>query len=365
MSESLDVETLQRWLREGKPVTVLDIRPSDQYQEWSIPGSLHVDAYHQLKAGDAEILKGFELPADRPVVTVCVAGNTSRIAARQLERRGLRALSLEGGMRAWSFAWNEARLALANGVDVVQVRRAGKGCLSYLVASGGQALVIDPSLEERVYHELASQHGAEIVGVLDTHLHADHLSRAHALAQSLGVPRYLPAQERVDCPFTPLREGDIVSFGASRLEVLFTPGHTWESSAYLVEGALFSGDTLFVDSVGRPDLEADRAEARARAVALYDSLQRLLTLPGDTLVLPGHADAPPDFSGTPWAASISEVRAGVEILELERADFVEYLTDHAPAAPANHSLIVKLNEACELPGTVGDLEAGANRCAIH
>ena len=365
MSESVDVETLQNWLAEGRPVTVLDIRPRDQHEEWRIPGSLHVEAYHQLKAGDEEILRRLELPEGKPVVTVCVAGNTSQIAARQLEARGIEALSLEGGMRAWSLAWNRAELELPNGVKVVQVRRAGKGCLSYLIASAGEALVVDPSLDDRVYLDLAAGLGVQIVGVLDTHVHADHLSRARSLSEGLGVPRYLPAQERVDCPFTPLAEGDVVPFGESRLEVLTAPGHTWESSVYAVDGALFTGDTLFTDSVGRPDLEAEPAEARGRAATLYDSLKRLLAFPGETLVLPGHTDEPPSFDGQPITASIARVKGRVGLLELPREEFVDYLTGHAPAAPANHSLIVKFNEECELPGTVTELEAGANRCAVH
>ncbi|MEX2536343.1 MAG: rhodanese-like domain-containing protein [Trueperaceae bacterium] len=365
MSKLVEVETLQLWLAEGKPVTVLDVRPREQYDEWRIPGSVHVDAYGKLKAGDEEVLRALDLPTNRPVVTVCVSGNTSQVAADQLERRGLDVSSLTGGMKAWSFAWNKAVVSLPNGVEVVQVRRAGKGCLSYLVSSQQEALVIDPSLDQQVYLDLARDLGVEIVGILDTHLHADHLSRANHLATTLGVPRYLPAQDRVNCPHTPLGNGDVITFGKSKLEVLLTPGHTWESSTFAIDGALFTGDTLFTDSVGRPDLEAAPEEARKRALVLYDSLQRLTSLPGETLVLPAHADEPPDFSGTPWAARISDVRAKIELLQLERDAFADYLTDHAQPAPANHTLIVQLNEACELPQAVGDLEAGANRCAIH
>ena len=365
MSKSIEVATLQQWLSEGKPVTVLDIRPREQNEEWRIPGSRHVDAYHALKAGDEEILKSLELPGDAPIVTVCVAGNTSMIAARQLEERGFDAFSLSGGMKAWSLAWNTARLSLPNGVEVVQVRRAGKGCLSYLVHSAGEGLVIDPSVEEQVYRDLAEERGVRIVGVLDTHVHADHLSRARSLAEALEVPRYLPAQERVDCPFTPLGHGDEVAFGDSSLEVIRTPGHTWESSVFSVDGALFTGDTLFTDSVGRPDLEAAPAEARERALALHDSLTALNSFPGETLVLPGHTDDPPAFDGIAVCARIAAVREGVELLKLGRDAFADYLTSKAPTNPPNHSLIVKFNEACELPGAVIELEAGANRCAVH
>lgn len=365
MNGTIDVKTLQQWLSEGKPVTVVDVRTDDQREEWHIPGSIHIDAYAKLRAGDENALVGLELPRDRPVVTVCAAGNTSRIAAEQLEKRGFEVASLEGGMKAWSLAWNTAELSLPNGVRIIQVRRTGKGCLSYMLISENEALVIDPALPVNVYQQLAVQQGVQIVGVLETHVHADHLSRAHDLAKALGVPRYLPAQERVTCRFTPLTNGDELPFGLAKLKVIHTPGHTWESSTYAVDGALFTGDTLFTDGVGRPDLEANPKEAAKRASALYDSLQKLLHLPEDTLVLPGHSSKPLDFSGTPWAVTLGKVKAATRLLQLERDAFIQHLTANLPEPPANHQRIVALNEGCKLPADTTELEAGANRCAIH
>jgi rhodanese-related sulfurtransferase len=105
---TVTVETLRDWLEQGRALTLLDVRPATECAEWSVPGSLNVDAYDRLKAGDPTALAALDLPADRPVVTICAAGRTSLIAAEQLRARGLEALSLEGGMRAWSLAWNTA-----------------------------------------------------------------------------------------------------------------------------------------------------------------------------------------------------------------------------------------------------------------
>lgn len=364
MSKSVDVETLRRWLAEGKPVTVVDVRPEDQREEWRIPGSVHIDAYAKLKANDADALAGLELPENQPVVTVCAAGNTSRLAADQLEQQGVEVASLDGGMRVWSFAHNTAELTLPGGVTVVQVRRTGKGCLSYLVIAEGKALVIDPALDPDIYRAFEAERSLRIVGVVETHVHADHLSRAHQLAAALDVPRYLPAQGRVRRPFTPLHNGDAIPFGSTELRVIHTPGHTWESSSFAVAGAVFTGDTLFTDGVGRPDLEAEPEEAVQRAGALHASLQKLVELPEDTLVLPGHASEPLDFSGTPWVAPLSEVKTA-DLLQLGRDDFIRRLTTDLPDAPANHRQIVALNEACELPENTADLEAGVNRCGVR
>ena len=119
---TIDVETLRRWLEEGRPVTILDVRPTAERAEWAIPGSLHVDAYDALKAHDPAALADVDVPSDGPVVTVCAAGKTSLIAAEQLAARGVEAMSLEGGMKAWSLAWNAAEAPIpASFVRVIQV----------------------------------------------------------------------------------------------------------------------------------------------------------------------------------------------------------------------------------------------------
>ena len=156
-------------------------------------------------------------------------------------------------------------------------------------------------------------------------------------------------------------------FGASKLQALRTPGHTFESTSYLLDGwALFTGDTLFLDAVGRPDLKsADPREVRERASLLWRSLRRLFELPGETLVLPCHVSDPIAFDGAPRVATLAEVRARVPIAAAPEDEFVAWVTARIPPTPPNHLEIVRLNEAGELPDLdPTDLEAGANRCAI-
>jgi glyoxylase-like metal-dependent hydrolase (beta-lactamase superfamily II)/rhodanese-related sulfurtransferase len=364
---AIDRETLRGWLDAGRLVTLLDVRPAAERAEWFIPGSLHVDAYDRLKAGDPDALAAVDLPADASVVTICAAGGASLIAAEQLRARGLEALSLAGGMRGWSLAWNTAEVALAgSATTVLQVRRTGKGCLSYLVGAGGVAAVIDPSLDPAVYLDLARQRGWRISPVLETHLHADHLSRACQLAEQSGAALALPAGHRLAVPFAPLHDGDGIALGAARLTVRDTPGHTTESVCYLLDNvALFSGDTLFLAAVGRPDLHADPEGARRKAHALYTSLQNLLALPPETLVLPGHTSAPVAFDGTPIVATLAEVQRATPLLATDERTFVTTLLGRIPPTPPNHALIIALNEqGASLPADPTELEAGANRCAI-
>lgn len=363
----IDRETLRSWLDEGRPVTVLDIRPAAEWSEWAIPGSLHVDAYDRLKADDPQALASVRLPDNLPVVTICAGGRVSLVAAEQLRARGIEARSLVGGMRAWSLAWNTAQVALPNSAaQVIQLRRTGKGCISYLVGADGLALVIDPSLDPEVYLALAEQSGWRIATVLETHLHADHLSRACALAEQSGATLALPAGHRVAVPFRPLHDGATITLGAAQLTVLHTPGHTPESVTYrLDDAALFTGDTLFLAAVGRPDLHADAAGARAKAHALHRSLQRLLALPPGTLVLPAHTSQPIAFDHQPIAATLAEVQRATPLLAADADDFVNAILARIPPTPPNHAQIIALNErGATLPDDPTELEAGANRCAI-
>jgi glyoxylase-like metal-dependent hydrolase (beta-lactamase superfamily II) len=270
-------------------------------------------------------------------------------------------------MKAWSLAWNSAELFLSNSeVKVIQVRRAGKGCLSYLIGSRGQAAVIDPALNLEVYLDLAEEQGWAISHIIETHIHADHLSRARNLAERAGAILHLPAQNRVTFPFQPVQDNDEFAIGAARLVALHTPGHTGESTSYLLDNqALFTGDTLFLTSVGRPDLEATAAESQMRARLLYHSLQRLLALAPETLILPGHTSDPILFNGTPITTSLAEVSNQTELLHLPEDAFVETILTRIPAAPPNHQRIVELNEAGLFPNSdPAELEAGANRCAV-
>jgi glyoxylase-like metal-dependent hydrolase (beta-lactamase superfamily II)/rhodanese-related sulfurtransferase len=364
---TIDAETLRSWLEEGKPVVVLDVRSAADRATWSIPGSLHIDAYADLRAHKAHALDSASLPTNVPVVTVCNVGHVSQIASKQLKARGIEASSLEGGMRAWSLSWNTADISLSNSnAEVIQVRRVGKGCLSYLIGSQGEAAVIDAALQPEVYLDLAKKRGWSITAVLDTHIHADHLSRSRLLAEQSGARVYFPDQKRVVYPFMPLRNGSIIKVGEASLMAIPTRGHTVESMSYLLDRqALFTGDTLFLDGVGRPDLHATKDETRLHAQLLHHSLHHhLLMLPARTLVLPGHTNTPTPFDKIPLTATLGDLRNKVELLRLSESEFVDALVARIPPVPPNHARVIELNEAGELIENPIELEAGANNCGI-
>lgn len=362
---SVDAEKLRTWLEDKKDVVVLDVRPKEQREEWQIPGSIYIDAYQRLNANDLSVLDEVTIPENVPVVTVCAAGRTSTIAANELRKKGIEAYSLEGGMKAWSTAWNTATLTFGN-FSVVQYRRTGKGCLSYMIISDGEAIVIDASLSVEAYEQAIAAQGLTLKFTVDTHIHADHLSRSKQLAEKFNVPFYLPVQNKVTFNFTALTEDAILKVGNVSVMAIKTPGHTLEGMSYLVaDKVLFTGDTLFVDSIGRPDLKASTEEAKQKASLLFHSLQKLTALDGGIIVLPGHTSKPVEFNNVPVQASLASIKQNVSMLHLSEEEFVQTILQRIPPTPANYLAIVEKN----ITGSYDDvnpeeLEAGANRCAI-
>lgn len=366
-NNSITVQTLQNRLQDNKPVFILDVRPQDQREEWYIPGSTHINAYQDLKDGNTAVLDQVDIPEDQTVVTVCEAGKTSRIAADALREKGLDTRSLQGGMKAWNYAWNIAEYTLSvTGTKIIQVRRAAKGCLSYIIGSGDEAVVIDASLDPEVYMEIAAQHSWKIRYVADTHIHADYISRTRELAERTGAEHIFIENAGVDYSFKPVADQQKVAFGKAEIQVLHTPGHTPESTSFLVDGqALLSGDTLFTDGVGRPDLKADQQEAERKAGKLYESLQRLMGFPENTLVLPAHVAGVVPFDGKMIEATIGKLKQNLALLQLSKEDFISTSVSRIMPKPSNFTTIAALNKQGNYEGyEPADLEAGANRCAI-
>ena len=186
------------------------------------------------------------------------------------------------------------------------------------------------------------------------------------LAQQQGVDLYLPSQNRTQFAFRPIANGAKISFGSAALVALRTPGHTAESTTYLLEeAAAFTGDTLFLAGVGRPDLETGAPEAAAaRARDLHASICCLLQLPADALILPGHVSEPIPFDGQLLGSQVAEIVETAPLTRLGGEAFVEAVLARIPPPPPHHFRILELNERGEMPDDTSELEAGANRCAI-
>ena len=370
MSE-ITAQELENRLSAGETVAVVDIRESPEYRDWHIHGSTNVPVYEALRRGSFDDLAAAaqRLPSDRPIVAVCRGGVVSRRAVAWLREAGFDATSLVGGIRAWGGVWTEARATRPAGeCRLIQVRRNGKGCLSYVVASGGRGIVVDPSVDASAYVALAEREGLVLERVLETHVHADHVSRAIALCRAAGARLVLPPNDRVAFAYEPLGDGERLEVGSAIVEAIATPGHTAESTCYLVDGqALLTGDTLFLDSVGRPDLEHGDTGAEAGARSLYRSLhERLLTRGGDEWVYPAHTSLAIGFDGLALERPLGDIVRDLPLLAVDEEHFVATVLAGLPRKPPNHTRIISINEGRSDGEGIDplDLEAGPNRCAV-
>lgn len=351
-------------------LVVVDIRHEADYADWHIPGSRNVDVYDDAR-DDPDAAKDAlrDLPADADIVTVCGVGVVSQAATDLLREEGYDARNLEDGMVGWSQVHEAAPVSVDLPGTLLQVARPGKGCLSYVLVSEGEAAVFDPSQYVDEYAELVEEHDADLVGVYETHGQGDHLSGGPELADRFDVPYHLHPADALELDAEPVADGDSVRIGAVEIEVVHTPGHSPGAVTYDVGGeALLTGDTLFHESVGRVELGAvaglDDADANANAQALYASLQRLLDRAGDPLVLPAHDPGSPR---PPVVATLSEVRERNADLGLDRATFVERLADAAGEPPPNARRIKRANVGLETvePAERTSIELGPNRCAAE
>lgn len=359
---------------ENKELFILDVRNEDAFKDWKIDGHkfeyLNIP-YFELLDGVEEILP--QIPTDKDVLVVCAKEGSSIMVAEMLADAGRDVAYLEGGMKSWSMYLEPIKVGdLANGGELYQFVRLGKGCLSYMAISEGEAAIIDAVRFTEVFTKFAEEKGVEIKHVFDTHLHADHISGGRHIAAATGATYYLPPKDAEDVVFdyAPLEDGLKVQLGASEIEVgaLYSPGHTIGSTSFVIDGKyLLTGDILFIDSIGRPDL-AGLAEDWVGDLreTLYS---RYRTLAEDLIVLPAHFMIIDELNedGT-VAKRLGDLFAENHGLNVEdEAEFRSMVTDNLPPQPNAYQEIRHVNMGKITPDNdeQTEMEIGPNRCAVR
>jgi glyoxylase-like metal-dependent hydrolase (beta-lactamase superfamily II) len=224
---------------------------------------------------------------------------------------------------------------------------------SYLVGCGGKAsgAVIDPVGEPQFYLDAAAKSGMRILYVIDTHIHADHVSAGRALARVAGAPYVLFHKAAAEAPFHGVRDGDRLDLGNVSLEVMHTPGHTPEHISLLLRDRtradepwmVFTGHTLMVGDLGRTELAGDAEEG---ALTLFRTAQWLKALPDYVEVLPGAYSGSAcgkSLSGKPWSTIGFEKRFNKAFAIADETEFVRAMTADMPPAPPRAAELRALN----------------------
>lgn len=384
-SLEIDAQKLKEKMDKGEDVFILDVRTPEEYEAWRLSYDKHAKTplipVDRLFGAQQAIAT--QIPKDKEIITLCAHGNRSMMAAQLLSQMGYNAKSVRGGMAAWNQVYDVATVAdlPESHLRIWQLRRISKGCLSYVIAAGASATVIDSTCDfDNSALKLAEEQGLKITNLVDTHMHADHVSGLVSLARKTGAQAHLGAEEGYKVPdsikINLIADGKKIQVGDGvSLTAIHTPGHTEGSTVYALEVAsktgnkifLFTGDTLFVNAVGRPDL---RDKAPEYAERLYNTYhEKLLKLPEDALILPAHFDTNSIIvkHGDLIADTIGSVKKNVKFLSMPKDEFVRAMSSSVPPRPANYKMIIQINQ--ELVGceeiNMGDLEAGPNSCAIR
>lgn len=374
MAENLTITPIELFheLAQGRVSEILDVRAIDEFEVSKVEGprpvpTRNVPVYRVMD----ELEDQAAVTADGAVV-VCGQGNGSALVTEEFLEFGLRTRSLEGGTDAWNRLLVPIEVTgLPGDVRVWQFQRPAKACLSYVVGvPGGNCIIVDPTRQPQPYLDLAKEHAMRVTHVVDTHVHADHISGGPALAADLGVEYHLPPEDVggvVPFPNRALADGDVLDLGSAtvRAMTMHLPGHTPGTTALLVSGkVLLVGDTVFVRGLGRPDLTG-RADELARD--LFRSVhERLRPLDPQTIVAPAHWSSGDEINADGLVVTTLEQVFTATLLNEQAIErFVEEIAGSLPAAPQAYDTIRLVNAGqLTLPDDDVDvLDVGRNQCA--
>lgn len=388
----ISVHEMRERLHRGDDMFMLDVRNPEEFERFKLEGRkpltfLNVPYGEFLTEGDVDDLPGAaalyaekhladKLPKGKPIGVICGKGNASAFVAEGLRKLGYDAVSLAGGTAAWGDFYVFVPVLQEQQLAVWQVVRPARGCLGYMLVSDDQAVVVDPLRHIDQYVDFAQAHGLRFTAIIDTHGHADHISGGKPLADKLGVPYYLHPYDGIHpldvlpaaFDFQYLRDGQLISFGTARVEVLHIPGHTLGNTALLVnQRCLLTGDSIFVDSIARPDLGG---RGDVWAPIHWESLHRLLHLPDDLLVLPGHYARPAEANDDGYygqtLGDLKRTNDGLKRVMAGKESFVQWIQENLPTFPPEYVEIKRVNAGLSSPDEekAAELELGRNICAL-
>jgi len=359
----------------NEETTILDVRNTDEFDDWKIEGGkidVINEPYFNLLDGIEDVED--KLGKDQEIIVVCAKGGSSQMVAEMFDEAGFTDVySLEGGMKAWSEHLEPTKIAdLTGGGSLYQFVRLGKGCLSYFIESDGEAALVDANRMIDIYEKFAEEKGVHIKHLIDTHLHADHISGGRSLAEKVGGTYNLPPKDAAEVTFDyrPLEEGNNIVVGNTtvKVEPLYSPGHTIGSTSLIIDDQyLLTGDILFVESIGRPDL-AGKAEDWVGDLrnTLY---KRYKELSDDLILLPAHYSFSSELGEVGQVSArlgdLYEKNSGLQVEDEEK--FRSMVTDNLPPQPNAYEEIRKTNMGKVSPDNEEqrDMEIGPNRCAVH
>ncbi|REE91514.1 glyoxylase-like metal-dependent hydrolase (beta-lactamase superfamily II) [Paenibacillus taihuensis] len=373
--QKMTAKEVTKMVLNNEELFILDVRNESDFNDWRIEGN----SVEIINIPYFDLLDDFNpalesIPDGKSVLVVCAKEGSSIFVAEQIAEAGRSHVSyLEGGMKSWSEYLEPVKVAdLSGGGELYQFVRIGKGCLSYMVLSNGEAAIIDTSRMIDQYEQFMQEKGAKLLHTIDTHLHADHISGGRALAQKYGATYYLPPKDATEVTFDyeKLEEGKDIYVGNETIKVqpIYSPGHTIGSTSFIIDSKyLLTGDILFVESIGRPDL-AGLAEDWVGDLreTLYS---RYRDLAEELIVLPAHFGKVTELGERGLVSgrlgALYKENPGLNIQD--EGEFRKTVTENLPPQPNSYQEIRQTNMGKITPNEEEqrEMEIGPNRCAVH
>jgi glyoxylase-like metal-dependent hydrolase (beta-lactamase superfamily II) len=368
-AKSITVQEFKNRLEAGEVECIFDLRNIDEFESWKIEGRTGVETINipQIHFLGEEEKYLPQLPKDKEIVTVCAHGGASKYTADLLVENGFRSVNLKGGMDAWSDFYEIHEIN--DDPRIYQMYRVAKGCITYVLISEGEAIVIDAVRRIDKIISLVKSHDAKVVSVCDTHLQADHISGGPELARRYKADYLIHPDDAVDAyyNYTPLSDGKKISYGKNTIEAIHSPGHTAGLVSLLLENRyLFVGDTIMKASFGRPDLGGMVDEW---GHFLFDTIfKRYGNLSDEVVVLPSHsASIMEEDENGGVKMTLGQARDKAEALKItDEKSFMKYIKGSMLNNPPRYQEIRKVNLGQLIPdeAKIKELEIGKNLCGM-
>jgi glyoxylase-like metal-dependent hydrolase (beta-lactamase superfamily II)/rhodanese-related sulfurtransferase len=362
------------WLTQKEDFLLLDVRNDVEFARFKVEGPypiemINVPYMEFIEMEDDSVAR---VPKGKRVRIVCAKEGSSKFVGEILVNHGFEDVAhMKVGIKAWGNLLEPVRIAGGDGYELYQFRRPGKASCSYGLISGSEMMVFDPAKNVPFYLDFAKDRGCTVIKTFETHRQADYISGSNMLRQAAGTEIVAPEDdfEGAKFPYTPARDGDRHGFrsGGPQVEIIHTPGHTPGSTCYRVDGRyLITGDTVFIKSIGRPDLGGMAQEWSAM---LFRTLtETLLKLDDSTLILPGHyMDWDEADANLTFAAPMKKIKndnADIYTIADEKA-FFAFIEANMRPQPEEYAKIREINAGLV---TVDEeqqeiMDIGKNECA--
>lgn len=363
------------WLTAREDFLILDVRNETDFGRFRVESPYEVDMinipyFDFMEKEEASVAR---VPKDRKIRVVCAKEGSARYVGEILVNHGFTDVGcLQEGIVSWGNMLAPMRINDdSDNYELWQFIRPGKASLNWGIISEGELTIFDPSRNIDFYQEFAATQHCRITKTFETHLQADYISGSRFIADATGSTIYANAGDFQGASFAyvPVKEGDVIAASPNGpdIEVIHTPGHTPGSTCYRIGGKyLVSGDTVFIVSLGRPDLGGKAVEW---AGMLYETLtEKILKMDSDLVVLPGHY--------IEWAEANDELHFNArlgEIIEQNKSiygfsnkqDFVKFIEDNIRKQPEIYAEIRKVNTGTLTPDDTeqNTMDLGKNECA--